>query len=273
MASGSEDSSGRALFARELQAAREKADISQEALAAKINYSGSSVAMIESCRRAATPEFARRCDEALETPGTFARLQQHAGATLVPTWFRPYAEVEATATQLCLFEHSLVPGLLQTEDYARAVTSVQPNTTDAEVDERVAARMERQAILDRARPPLLWVVLDEGVLHRQVGSVKTAHGQLLHLADMSARPNINILVVPFSAGAHYAVLGAFAIADEDDKARVCYLETAWQGYIVESRSAIGKLTLIFDTLRSEALPRSASRDLILKVAGEHDQPD
>lgn len=268
-----EDHSGRTLFAKELQAAREKAGISQEALAARINYSGSAVGMIESCARAPTAEFARRCDEALETAGTFARLQEHAGATLLPTWFRPYAEVEATATQLCLFEHSLVPGLLQTEDYARAVTSVQPNTTEAEVDERVAARMERQAILDRAGPPLLWVVLDEGVLRRQVGSVKTTHGQLMHLADMSARPNINILVVPSSAGAHYAVLGAFAIADVDDKARVCYLETAWQGYIVEGRSAIGKLTLIFDTLRSEALPRSASRDLILKVAGEHDRPD
>jgi transcriptional regulator with XRE-family HTH domain len=272
MASGREDHSGLALFAAELQAAREKAGLSQDALAARISYSASSVAMIESRRRAPAPDFAARCDDVFGTPGTFARLQQHA-QTPLPAWFRPWAEIEATATQLCLSEHSLVPGLLQTEDYARAVTSVQPNTTEAEADERVAARMERQSVLDRDKPPVLWVVLDEAVLHRQVGNAKITHEQLLHLADMSARPNINILVVPASTGAYYALLGGFAIAEADETARVAYLDTACEGYVIENRSLISKLMLIFDTLRSEALPRGASRDLILKVAGEHDRPD
>jgi len=270
--SGREDHSGLALFAAELQAAREKAGLSQDALAARINYSASSVAMIESRRRAPAPDFAARCDDVLGTPGTFARLQ-HNAQTPLPVWFRPYAEIEATATRLCLFEHAVVPGLLQTEDYARAVLATLPNTTEAEVDDLVAARMERQAILDRAGPPLLWVVLDEAVLHRQVGSAKTMHGQLMHLADMSERPNISIQIVPYSAGAHYALLGAFAIADVDETARVGYLETASEGYIDESRSVISRLMLTFDTLRSEALTCTASRDLILKRAGEYDQPD
>jgi Domain of unknown function (DUF5753) len=229
--------------------------------------------MIESCRRAPSPDFARRCDEAFDTAGTFARLQQHARTTPLPSWFRPYAEIEATATRLCLFEHAVVPGLLQTEDYARAILSVEPNTTDDDLDERVAARMDRQTILDRVGPPLLRVVIDETVLHRQIGGAKVMHEQLLHLADMSERPNITVGVLPASTAAHCGLLGAFAIADVDDTARVCYLDTACAGYVDESRSAIGKLTLIFDTLRSEALPRGATRDLILKVAGEHDRPD
>jgi transcriptional regulator with XRE-family HTH domain len=273
MASGREDHSGLALFAAELQAAREKAGISQDALAARINYSASSVAMIESRRRAPSPDFAARCDEAFETAGTFARLQQHGRSTPLPSWFRSYAETEATATRLCLSEHSLVPGLLQTEEYARAILSVEPTTTVDDLDERVAARMERQAILERDRPPVLWVVLDEAVLHRQVGSAKITHDQLVALADLSARPNISVQVVPYSAGAYFALLGGFAIAETDETARVAYLDTACEGYVDESRSTIGKLTRIFDTLRSEALPRSASRDLILKVAGEHDRPD
>jgi transcriptional regulator with XRE-family HTH domain len=272
MASGREDHSGLALFAAELQAAREKLGISQDALSARINYSPSSVAMIESRRRGPAPDFAARCDDVFGTPGTFARLQQNA-QTPLPAWFRPWAEIEATATQLCLSEHSLVPGLLQTEDYARAVLSAEPNTTEDQLDERVAARMERQAILDRPAPPLLWAVLDEAVLHRQVGSAKVTHNQLVHLADLSARPNITIQIVPYSADAYFALLGGFAIAEADGTARVAYLDTACEGYVIENRSLISKLMLIFDTLRSEALPRNASRDLILKVAGEHDRPD
>jgi transcriptional regulator with XRE-family HTH domain len=229
MASGREDHSGLALFAAELQAAREKAGLSQEALAARINYSASSVAMIESRRRTPSPDFASRCDDALGAPGTFARLQQHGRTAPFPVWFRPYAEIGATAAQLRLFEHSLVPGLLQT-------------------------------------PPRLWMVLDEGVLYRQIGSAKIMHEQLLQLADMADRPNITIEVVPFSAGAHSGLLGACVIADINDGSRVAYLETLAEGFIIEAPSALANIMLTFDTLRSEALPRTASRDLIMKRA-------
>ncbi|MGH3398094.1 MAG: helix-turn-helix domain-containing protein [Streptosporangiaceae bacterium] len=273
MTGSREDQSGLALFAAELHAAREKAGVSQDELGARVNYSASLVAMVESRRRAPSLDFAQRCDEEFATSGTFARLQQHARTAPLPAWFRPYADIEATATQLRLFEHSLLPGLLQTENYARAVLATLPKTTEAEVDDLVAARMERQAILDRAGPPLLWVVIDEAVLHRQSADAKITHDQFLHLADMSERPSVNVQVLPYSAGAHYALLGAFAIADVDDAARVGYLETAYEGYIVESRAAISRLMLMFDNLRSEALPRAASRDLILKWAGEYDRPE
>jgi transcriptional regulator with XRE-family HTH domain len=273
MAGGREDQSGLALFAAELQAAREKAGVSQDELGARISYSASLVAMVESRRRAPSLDFAQRCDQEFHTSGTFARLQQHARTSPLPAWFRPYAEIEATATQLRLFEHSLLPGLLQTEDYARAILAVQPNATEAEVDDLLTTRMERQAILDRETPPLLWAVIDEAVLLRQVGTAKTTHDQLIHLVRMSERPKINVQVLPYSAGAYYALLGAFAIADIDETAHVAYLETAHEGYISESRSALSRLMLTFDTLRSEALPRAASRELILKRAGEYDRSE
>jgi transcriptional regulator with XRE-family HTH domain len=262
------DNSGLALFAAELQAARAKAAVSRDELAARINYSASLIGMIESRRRAPRLDFAQRCDEALGTPGTLARLQQHARTTPLPAWFRPYAEIEATATQLRSWQPSFVDGLLQTEPYARNVLSGRPNTTEDEVDQLVAARMERQLILDRANPPLLWAVIDEGALHRQANDVKVMHEQLLHLAEMSERPNINVEVVPYSAGAHYALLGAFAIADVDDTSRLAYLETVTEGYILESPSAVAEVMLIFDTVRAETLSRTGSRDLIRKRAEE-----
>ena len=177
------DNSGLSLFATELQAARSKTGMSRDELAARINYSASLIGMIESRRRAPRLDFAQRCDEALGTPGTLARLQQHARTTPLPSWFRPYAEIEATAAQLRSWQPSFVDGLLQTEPYARNVLSGRPNTTEDEVDQLVAARMERQLILDRESPPLLWAVIDEGALHRQANDVEVMHEQLLHLAE------------------------------------------------------------------------------------------
>jgi hypothetical protein len=230
--------------------------------------------MIEGMRRAPTLDFARRCDEVFATAATYERLQQHARTMPLPLWFRPWADVEAVATRLCMSEHSLVPGLLQTEDYARALLATRPNTTEDELDSLVAARMDRQAILDRPAPPVLWVVVDEAVLHRQVGSAKVTHDQLLDLADVSARPNVTIQVVPYSAGVYFALQGGFAIAETGEGTRVAYLDTAGEGYVAEGRETVAGLAFTFDTLRAEALPRGASRDLILKVAGEeHDRSD
>jgi transcriptional regulator with XRE-family HTH domain len=269
MAGGREKQAGLVLFAAELKAVRTRAGLSQEELALKINYSASLVAMVESCRRAPALDFAKRCDDVLGTPGTLARLQHHGRTAPFPVWFLPYAEIEATAAQLRLFEHALVPGLLQTEDYARAILSVDHPIAEDDLEERVAARMERQSILAREKPPRLWVVLDEGVLHRQIGSAKIMQEQLLHVADMASQPNITVEVVPFSAGAHSGLLGACVIADINDGSRVGYLETLAEGFILETPSALANVVLIFDTLRSEAVPRKASRDLIMKRAESH----
>lgn len=205
-------------------------------------------------------------DKAFRAPGTFARLQQHARTTPLPSWFRPWAEIEATAAQLWMFEHSLVPGLLQTPDYARAILAVQPNVTSDELHEMVVARLDRQGILNSTSPPLLWVVLDEAVLHRQIGGAKVMSDQLMHLADMADQPNVTISVIPAATGAHSGLLGAFAIAETADAGRAAYLETATEGLLVENPAAVAEVMLAFDTLRSEALPRGASRDLILKEA-------
>lgn len=133
----------------------------------------------------------------------------------------------------------------------------------------MSARLARQEILARDDPPLLWVVLDEGVLHRAVGdNSEVMRGQLLHLAQMSRRPNVTVEVVPYSAGAHSGLLGAFAVAEFEDAPAIVYLETAAEGQVAEEPSMVAQVMLTFDSLRSEGLPRGASRDLIMKVAEE-----
>lgn len=255
-------------FADELKAHRAQAGMSRDELAAKVSYSPSLIAMIETGKRSPSCKLAELLDVVFSLPGTFTRLEKRLRDIPFPASFRPFVAHEAAATSLRWYEHALVPGLLQTEDYARAVLSTRPNTSEDVIEELVAARMRRQDVLDRDEPPLLWVLIDEGVLRRQVGSAEVMHDQFVHLAEMSRRPNITIQVVPYSAGAHSGLLGSFVIADLDDSPPIAYLETAAEGETVEDPSVVARLGLTFDNLRSKALPDVASRDLIMTIAEE-----
>jgi len=260
------DHSALALFAAELQAARARAGVSRDELAARINYSASLVGMVESMRRVPRLDFAQRCDEALGTTGTFARLHEHLRTAPFPSWFRPFAQHEAEATSLRTFQLVLVPGLLQTPEYARAVLSTRVGATADDVDQAVTARLERQAILDRDDPPLLWVLIDEGALRRPVSGRDVMQAQVEHLVEMAGRPNVIIQVIPAEVGAHQGLVGAFVIADFAAAPSIVYLETALTGLVVERQEDVAAVTLTYDTLKTEALPRAASFELLQEVA-------
>jgi transcriptional regulator with XRE-family HTH domain len=253
------------LFATELAAARMQAGLTQEELAEKIHFSASTIAMVEACHRPPTVALGAAIDRGLGTPGTYERLAAYVRSIPLP-WFAPWVEAESVATTIRCFELAVVPGLLQTDEYARGILSTKPNTTDDVIDELVAARMNRQQILDRDEPPLLWIVMGEAVLHGLVGTPAVMQAQLQHLTAMAGRPNITIGIIPASAGAHVGLLGAFAVAEGAEKQRVGYLETVTNGVVAEDDDTVAELLLTFDTLRAEALPRGASRDLILKEA-------
>jgi len=267
MASGRDsDQSALAMFAAELRAARGRAGLSRDDLAARVNYSGSLIGMVESVRRVPSLEFAQRCDDALGTTGTFGRMQQHLRASPFPSWFRPFAQHEREATSLRTFELALVPGLLQTADYARALLSTSMGARDDEVDQLVAARLERQTILDRDDPPLLWVVMDEGALRRPVGGRKVMRAQVEYLMEMAQRPNVLIQVIPLDVGAHEGVNGSLVIADFADAPSIVFLETALSGLVVERPEDVATVTLRYETLRAEALPRAGSLEMLKDVA-------
>jgi hypothetical protein len=202
------------------------------------------------------------------------RLWHKLRSVSFPASFRSFVEHEEKATELRMFEHSLVPGLLQTEDYARATLERQPNVTQDQVSEWLAARMARQAVLTRKtpRPPLVWAVLDEAVLYREVGGPKVMHDQLMHLVAASELPNVTIQILPSSAGGHSGLLGAFIIADFPAEQSIVFLDDLLGGRVAEDATAVSEAAVHFSSLRSEALPKAASRDLILKVAEERWTP-
>jgi transcriptional regulator with XRE-family HTH domain len=260
------DTTRLALFASELAAARTAVGLSQEALAARLTYSLSLVSMIEGTRRAPTLEFAQRCDAIFGTPGTFVRLQQHSRTTPLPAWFRAYADVESSALQLRSWQPMVIDGLLQTEPYARALLATRPHTSPEELDALVTTRIERQTALTRDPPPTVWVLMDEAALQREVGDAAVMAAQLQHLAAMSERPTITIQILPWTAGAHAGLLGAFATAEATDGTTVGYLDTAGEGFVAESRLTVDELSYTFDLLRADALTRKASREVITKWA-------
>ncbi len=258
-------------FGAELRRARAAAGLSQDQLGQRLGYSGAQVGKVEMGERAPSQDFAQGCDQAFaESGGLFGRLYELArrwdGG--YPSWFAEWIDSERRATSLCWWEPLLIPGLLQTADYSRAILAADPETAEDQLDELVAARQERQTIFDRADPPTLYAVLDEAVLHRLIGTRKVMYDQLLHLADTSCRSNITVQIVPAEVGAHCGLLGGFAIASFGNAAGTVYMESPDQGQTTEVPSVVRRLSRTFDTLRADALPRGASRDLIGKVAEE-----
>jgi transcriptional regulator with XRE-family HTH domain len=176
-------------FAAELKAQRAQRGWTQVETGEKIGYSGSYVSDIERGDRLSTLTIARACDRVFGTPGTFVRWHEIAKRAAYPSFFAPVIPLEQEAVRMHLWQLGAVPGLLQTEDYARAlIRATRPQDSADAVERLVTARMERQEILRRDNPPRLWYVLDEGVLRRVVGSTEVMAMQLDRLIACAQTP-------------------------------------------------------------------------------------
>lgn len=261
-------------FGAEVRRAREAAGLTLAGLGAVVPCDASTVSRIESGLLSPTERFAAACDEAFpQMGGWFTRFYHNSPRWdgPYPRWFGDWVDAERRATVVRWWEPLLVPGLLQTPEYARVLFKAwQTTEDDAEVENLVTARIDRQRIFDQPKPPSFWAVIDEGVLRRRIGGAKVMQDQLVHLAEMTERPTIKVHVIPAEAGAHIGLLGAFAIAGfAGDAPGIVYFESPDQGQTTKDPATVAKIILTFDILRSEALPRGASRDLIMKVAEEY----
>jgi hypothetical protein len=166
-----------------------------------------------------------------------------------------------------VFENMIVPGLLQTEDYARAILETHPDVTPEQVQERLDGRMDRQRILSREAPPppRMWVLLDESVLRREIGSQKVMESEVRHLLEVAARPGVTIQVL--TERTHCGLHGAFSLAETPAR-RVAYIETIADGMTSEDPSVVVDLELRFDVLRTEALRGRESLALLERVLEE-----
>ena len=283
MAARRKDRDALSLFADELKAYRESRGWTQADLAAKITYSESLIAQVEACwsvpskdlskaldRIFATAGFTEETKESPGTPGTFGRMAAKLRNLPFPAPFRSFEPYEAEAVALYVFDHSFIPGLLQTEPYAYEVASTLPNTSEDQVQTIVDGRLKRQNVLWRDDPPapFVWALVDEGALYRPVAPPEVMYGQLMHVVEMSRRPNITVQIVPYSARGHAGLLGACTIADLGGSGSIVNIEDIADGRVADDADTVSKVTLRFNALRSETLHKAASRELIVRVAEE-----
>jgi transcriptional regulator with XRE-family HTH domain len=261
------------VFGAMLRHYRTAAGLTPEDLGARIYLSASQIRKVEDGTRTPTEAMTAACESLpeLNTHGALTTLREilknHLRHRAYPGWFQAWPDHESHARRLRSFALVVVPGLLQTEAYARAILSTRVGATTEELNEAVAARLERQQILNREPPPELWVLLDEAVLRRPVGNADVMAEQLTALATAARRPHIVLQVIPLAAGAHEGMRGGpFVLADFTDSPSLGYQDTAVTGQVVEDANQVEALAVTWDTLRLEALPQSASLELVEEVA-------
>jgi transcriptional regulator with XRE-family HTH domain len=250
-------------FGKHVRRARLTAGWTLAEFGQRIGYDPGQISRIENGKRPPTELFAQMCDRAFpDRDGWFSEFYAESRTWIAtPPWFRGWVEHEQRAATLRLWQPYVLSGLLQTEDYARVILTVEPGVTAEEVDARLAARLARQATLTRDDPPRAWFLLDEAALRRCIGTPAVVAAQLAHLAGMARLPNVTIQVVPSIA--HAGLLGGFALTE-----RAAYVETAVAGQVFEDPVIIADLLTRFDTLRNEAFRGSESLTLIERMCEE-----
>ncbi|MEV7984766.1 helix-turn-helix transcriptional regulator [Micromonospora sp. NPDC085948] len=183
-----------------------------------------------------------------------------------PIWFRPWQEIEREAVSLRWFESTVLPGLLQTEAYARAVLGGAGLIPRGEIERHLTVRLGRQGVLKRDDPPQFTAVIDEGILRRPVGGRSTMHEQLLAVATACAEPHIRVHVVPSAVGAYAGLNGPFVIAHSPDHRVAGYLDNQLQGQVASDPEDIAAMMAAWENVRGEALSHWQSVDLIREVA-------
>jgi transcriptional regulator with XRE-family HTH domain len=253
-------------FGEELRFAREAKGLSIRQLAALTSYSYQQVGNVEAGRRTPSEPFADEVDAGLDTGGRFARLLRRVLTEALPDWFQGAAAEEARAMRIRTYQCQVVHGLLQTEEYARAlIRAAHPRATYDRVESLVAARMARQAIFEGERPPYFWAILDEAALRRPVGGPEVMVEQMERLLKESANPNATVQILPFSAGAHSATDGSFTLWSYHDRPDALYVEGPSTMALKENVADVEEARLRYDLLQAAALPGEQSAVMIRNV--------
>jgi hypothetical protein len=194
---------------------------------------------------------------------------QHYGDVL-PPWFRTYVDLESAATLIRTYEGQFVPGLLQTDDYIRALVHGTHPESAEEVGRRVRLRMARQTLLTREHPPRLWAVVDEAALRRPVGGREVMRGQLERLIDATKLPNVTLQILPFGAGAHSAMVGAFSILRfaGQQLPDIVYLEHLTSALYLDKRDEVERYLDVMELLCIDSEPPAKTVELLAKILNE-----
>lgn len=268
-------------LATELRRLRKSARVTLEDAAKHLDLTHSTLSRVETGQATIRPPYVESLLRLYGVPESerellvqLAREARQRGwwesyDTVLLEQYSAYIGFETEASSIRNYEPQTVPGLLQTEQYARALTRAQlPDVTAREVDDRVAVRLERQTHLKGADSARLWTVIAEPALHYMVGGSEVMREQLLRLLDVSSQPNVNIQVLPFSAGAHAGMAGPFVILGYENYPDVVYLENMTSSLYLEKEPQVEIYTRAYEHLRAVALSPEETRKMIAKAAEE-----
>ncbi|WP_405879648.1 helix-turn-helix transcriptional regulator [Streptomyces sp. NBC_01136] len=270
MANGSRQAAWE-FFGAELKRRREDAGFTQVELGARVFVSGGYIGQFEQAIRKPQLDVAQRIDELLQTDGFFERTwRKLIDDKRYADYFAEVVELERTATRIAEFAPTIVPGLLQTAEYTRAVTlASNPFTTDAQIEEKVAARMERAQILDDAARPKYWAILHEHVVRLPVAGEAEMARQLDHIVELVRQKKMLVQVLPTSAGAYPFMGRMVGLFEFEDAPPTAYTEAVYSGNLLDDPALVKRVQGTYDLLRAAALAPEASLALIESVAEEH----
>ncbi|GAA4506967.1 MULTISPECIES: helix-turn-helix domain-containing protein [Nonomuraea] len=243
-----------ARFGAELRKYRYSAKLTQAQLAERIGYSKSRIGNVERGDENPTRELIELCEKALGLDGALLTHWPAISGHRMPDWFRQWPPIERKADQLITWAPLIVPGLVQTEEYARAIFEGEPHKSPQQVEELVNARIERQAIFDRPTPPQFLAVMDEGILYRPVGDDSVTRHQLEHLINLAENKWFTVQLLPYAARCTAVLVGSALLAQENGVPIAAYVESAVHGRVVDSPGDIKRLVDRLELIRSAALP-------------------
>ncbi|WP_344384793.1 helix-turn-helix transcriptional regulator [Streptomyces thermolineatus] len=260
---------GLAIFGMQSRALRERLGMTQAELAGHIGYSESLVRMVERGERRPRPDYVERVDKALQAQGVLVAATPFLRQDRYPPWFIEYVETEANAVSLYSYSTHVLHGLLQTEEYARAVFSARcPTLDDEEVENRVVARLDRQSLLNRRPAPTLGFVIEEWVLRRPVGGRAALKAQLHRLLECAAMRNVTVQVMPVERESHAGFDGPMTLLETPEARRLGYVEGQGVSTFVTKETEVSVLERRYGIIRTQALTTEDSARLIECLAGE-----
>ncbi|MFF9407574.1 helix-turn-helix domain-containing protein [Streptomyces anandii] len=257
------------VFGRQLKLFRERAGMDRARLGSLTGYSASTIASFEQGRRVPPPRFIDRADEVLQAGGVLSASKEEVARAQYPAFFRDAARLEAEAVELHVYANQAVPGLLQTEEYARAIfLMMRPPMHDELIEQRVGARMVRQEILSSRDAPLASFVMDEAVLRRPIGGRDILRGQLEQLLLMGQRRNVEIQVMPLDREENAGMAGPFTLIETREGRRIAYAEVQNVSRLQTERDRVRALEAKYGIIRAQALTPRESLAYVEKLLGE-----
>ncbi|MER6622390.1 helix-turn-helix transcriptional regulator [Streptomyces sp. NPDC000931] len=257
------------VFGRQMKRFRLRAGLERSEVGARTGYSPSTIASYEQGRRIPPPRFIDVADELLDAGGVLQEMKEEVARAQYPAFFRDAARLEAEAVELHVYDTHVVNGLLQTEEYARAVfTMRRPLLDDATIEQRVTARMLRQEIFSRWPAPLMSFVIEEAVLRRPVGGSGVQRGQLEQILLIGQKRNVEIQVMPLHREDHAGLAGPFTLIETKAGERIAYAEVQKSSQLYTERTSVRELEAQYGIIRAQALTPRESMTFIEGLLGE-----